>query len=217
MDALFQRALQLSEKAGVGETPRGEAAALAAATLDLAEHVFDDLDKRELLVVGSGKACEAAAARLLEAGIASMSTISHARGHAEAVARALEGTPRHTQANSSGSHFAAGRIASSHPASHLQECLACADIVLFSSSAEELRISAKAIRNARKTRRGRMMLLVDFMPGSSIDPACANVDDIFLYSLDDLEKFIDETTEYTVSQEELDSMIFEELTHMGDS
>lgn len=217
-DNLFQKAIQLSEKAGVGETPHRETAALAAATLDLAEHVFDDLDKRELLVVGSGKACEAAAVRLLEAGITSMSTISNARGHAEAVARTLEGTPRRAQATSSRSHSAAGRIASSHPASHLQECLACADIVLFSSPAEELRISAKAIRSARKTRRGRMMLLVDFMPGGSIDPTCANVDDIFLYSLDDLEQFIDETAGDTIlSQEELDNMIFEELAHMGDS
>lgn len=168
LGSLLSRAVNVAERAGVKSSVDAEAIDLSAVAFDVAGHMFDDLPRREVLLVGGGRACEMTARRLVEAGVGRLTVINSAAEHANAIARSLKGTARRAE--------------------DLEGCLAKADIVLSSTSAQGLTIDARMMRRVHRIRRGRLMLAIDFAEPGRIDPACANVDSVYLYGKRDLER-----------------------------
>ena len=74
----------------------------------------------------------------------------------------------------------------------LDDYLAKADIVISSTSAPHLVVHAAAVRRAIEARRGRPMLMVDIAVPRDIDPAAAQVKDVYVYSIDDLQRIASE-------------------------
>jgi glutamyl-tRNA reductase len=70
----------------------------------------------------------------------------------------------------------------------LDDYLAKADIVISSTSAPHLVIHAAAVRKAIELRRGRPMLMVDIAVPRDIDPAAAQIKNVYAYSIDDLQR-----------------------------
>ena len=176
---MFTRAADVAERAGAKVGAAGEAAEHAAVAFEIAERVFDDLPRREVLLIGGGKSCELTARRLVEEGAKKLMVINGSAGYAESIARSLGGEafdPR-----------------------YLEECLAKADVVLSATTSPALLLDARMVRRARKARRGRMMLVVDFADPARIEAACADVDDVYLYDRRDLSRI----SERTGTQEKL--------------
>src|SRR5690606_31319922 len=74
----------------------------------------------------------------------------------------------------------------------LREVLPRADILISSTASPDHIISVADIRQALKKRRHRPMFLVDIAVPRDIEPACAELDDVYLYSIDDLQQVVDE-------------------------
>ena len=77
------------------------------------------------------------------------------------------------------------------PWSLLTDALTRADMVVSCTGSTEPVISVAQVKAALKRRRHRPLLLIDIAVPRDIDPAVAELDDVFLYTVDDLQSVID--------------------------
>jgi glutamyl-tRNA reductase len=71
--------------------------------------------------------------------------------------------------------------------------LGAVDVVIASTNASGLVLTAETVADALRRRRGRRFLLVDLAVPRDLDPAIAELDGCYLYDIDDLEQIVVET------------------------
>jgi glutamyl-tRNA reductase len=155
----------------IGSSP----VSVAFAAVSLARQIFGDLKNQTALLIGAGETIELAARHLYENGIGRMiisnrtlSKAQHLAGDFEAYAIALADMPSH---------------------------LAEADIVI-SSTASQLPILGKGtVERALKQRKHKPIFMVDVAVPRDIEPEVDELDDVYLYSVDDLRDIIEEKME----------------------
>lgn len=172
LERLFQQTFRVA-KTVRSETRVGEnAVSVAYAAVNLAKHIFAELDRATVLLVGAGDTAELAAQHLKEQGVARLLVANRTLARAEAVATAFDG-----QAYTLG---------------ELPELLPQADIVI-SSTASTLPIIGKGlIESALKSRKRRPMLLIDLAVPRDIEAQVNDLNDAYLYTVDDLQGIITE-------------------------
>ncbi len=170
LNHLFHQALS------VGKGVRSETeisrnhVSISTVAVDLAKRFFDDIGKRTVLVLGAGEMSELTARYLAEQNVGSVIVANRTYERALALATELGGR--------------ASRF------DDIEESLALADIVISSTAAPGYVIKPDMLQRAAHHRRGRSLLLIDIAAPRDIDPACEDIDDVYLYSIDDLESIV---------------------------
>lgn len=72
----------------------------------------------------------------------------------------------------------------------LADAVVCADVVSSCSGSMQTLITLPMVKSAQKTRRYRPLLLVDLAVPRDIEPAISHLDEVYLYSVDDLQHVI---------------------------
>jgi glutamyl-tRNA reductase len=169
LDKLFRQALHAGRKVrvqtAIGESPSSVSAAAAA----LAQQVFGELDGRRVVLVGAGKASDLAARNLLSRGADVAVVANRSEERAAELAR----------------RFGAETL----PLEQLRGELRRADVVVSSTSAPGFVLRREDV----PPRHGRPLLLVDLAVPRDLDPAIHELDDCYLYDIDDLEGVVAET------------------------
>ena len=174
LNPLFQRAL------GVAKEVRNQTAigkhklSVASVAVDLAKHIYGDLDRSRLLVVGAGEIAELAAKYLLSAGVREMSIVNRSDERAQTLANELKGDD-----------FRADVL----PWSMLGDALTQHDIVVTSTAAPHAVITAAEVQQAMRRRRQPLML-IDLAVPRDVEPAVADINDVYLYNIDHLETVV---------------------------
>src|SRR6185369_13934642 len=75
-----------------------------------------------------------------------------------------------------------------HPYEDLVGALGAADIVLASTGAREPVLTRPLVAKAQKARRGRPLFLIDIAVPRDVEPACAELEGVYLADIDDLQK-----------------------------
>lgn len=141
----------------------GSDGALGETVAELARRVFDHLDRRQVLAVGDDALVTAAVSALARAGVGRFSFIGEGSA-------ALEGAP-------------ASPVVS---AEALPVALGNADIVVAAAGTVPV-LDKRTVKGAMRSRRGRVMLLIDVSEDqAAIDVRAASIDDAFLYTRADL-------------------------------
>ncbi len=158
-----------------------QAVTLGFATAKLATQIFDDPSKLTLLVVAAGEmnrlvAHNVAAFGLHKIIIANRSA-ERAQNLADELTQMMRDSGRATQIEMVG-------------LDRLGEVLSQADIVSSCSGSMQALIDVAMVKSALKQRRHQPMLLVDLAVPRDIEPAVGQLDDIYLYSVDDLQHVI---------------------------
>lgn len=172
LNRLFQHSFATAKRIRT-ETKIGvSAVSVAFAAVSLAKQIFGELNKSTALLIGAGETIELAARHLHSHGIEKMivanRTVERARSLAE--------------------HFNAEAIALPDLGNYLNK----ADIII-SSTASPLPILGKgAVERALKQRKNRPMFMVDIAVPRDIEPEVNELDDVYLYTVDDLQGVIDE-------------------------
>lgn len=170
---LFRQALhtgrRVRRETQIGENP----ASVSSAAADLAARVFDDLPKRRVLLIGAGKMGELAAANLVTRGVG-------------ALVIANRSTDR-------GGALASRHGAASVPLESIEDELGHADIVVASTGAGGLVLTAAQVERALRTRRPRPVFFIDIAVPRDLDPAINELDGCYLYDIDDLERVVEAT------------------------
>jgi glutamyl-tRNA reductase len=173
LDRLFRQALHAGRRVRV-ETAIGESpASVPAAGAALAQQVFENLDEKQVLLLGAGKMSELTARNLRSRGAHVAAVANRTLEHAQELADTLG--------------------ARALGLDDLGDELAAADVVVASTSSREPIVRKSDVAAVLRARRGRPLLLVDLAVPRDLDPAINELDNCFLYDIDDLEAVVAET------------------------
>ncbi len=172
LHSIFQRvfsvAKQVRTDTAIGRNP----VSVAYAAVNLAQRIFSNLKDDTALLIGAGETIDLVARHLKEQGIAKMMFANRTLERAQKLA----------------DEFDAKAIL----LADIPEFLVNADIVI-SSTASQLPILGKgAVESALKLRKHKPIFMVDIAVPRDIEPEVGELDDIYLYTVDDLKDVIDE-------------------------
>jgi glutamyl-tRNA reductase len=192
LGAAFASALRAGRRVraetGVGRL----AVSVPSVARDLARRIFGDLAGREALLLGTGEVAEAAARYLRGEGMRLVIASFRRRERAEALAAEL------------------GAEVVSFDA--IAPYLARVDVVLASTAAPHVVLTRDQIEAARNEREGKSLFLIDIAMPRDIDPAAAEIEGVFLYTLVDLEEIAEEHRAKRAAEiEEAERIVEEEV------
>lgn len=172
LDRLFQQTFSVAKRTRSDTRIGAHPVSVAFAGVRLAQQVFSALDQATVLLIGAGETIELAA--------------RHLAGHKVKRLLVANRTVEHAQALAT--RFGGVTLALDDLERHLPE----ADIVLSATASREPILRRDMVHRALQLRRHRPMFLLDLAVPRDIEPATAQLDDVFLYGIDDLEQVIDE-------------------------
>ncbi|WP_367107377.1 glutamyl-tRNA reductase [uncultured Psychrobacter sp.] len=171
VDQIFAAAKRVRNETQVG----AQAVSLGFAAAKLATQIFDDLHNRTLLVVAAGEMNRLVATHIAGLGVGHIIICNRSPERAEALAGELRQP---------------GRSVEIRTLQDLPKVLSEADIVSSCSGSMELLINKNMTVQALKRRRYQPMLLIDLAVPRDIDASISRLDDVYLYSVDDLQHVI---------------------------
>ncbi len=172
LNKLFMSSFAVGKKVRA-ETGLGEGAvSVSYAAISLARKIFGNLQERRVLVVGAGDMAELTALHLQSQQVAQIVVTNRTLARAEALARKVGGTAVAWSA--------------------VDEELLHADIVVTATGAQTPVISAPSIDRVMRARRNRPLFVVDIGLPRDVDPAAGELEQVFLYNIDDLRAMISE-------------------------
>ncbi len=178
LNRLFQRTFAVAKDVRT-QTDIGSASiSMAAAAIKLAERIFPSIGEQRVLLIGAGEMIDLCATHL-------------AARQPKAITVANRTLER-------GALLAARVQADAITLNELPERLAQFDIII-TSTASSLPILGKGmLERAIKTRRHAPMFIVDLAVPRDVEPEAAELDDLFLYSIDDLANIVKDNLQIRV-------------------
>jgi len=167
LDRLMQGAFAAAKRVRTETTIGERAVSITAAALQVAREVHGALDRRAALFVGAGEMAEMFADKLREAGVTRFLVADSLAVRAQTTAKRLN--------------------AHVYGLNDLESAVAEADIVLCALGRGSIVVGPDLVRAALRRRRQRPLFLIDAAVPGDIAPAVNDVEEAFLYSLDDLE------------------------------
>jgi glutamyl-tRNA reductase len=164
----FQVAKIVRTSTGISTLP----VSVAYAAVNLAKHIFSNLQDTTALLVGAGDTILLTAQHLKQAGVGKLIIANRTYERGQAVANQVN--------------------ASNILLSDLPEFLSKADIVVSATSAPVPIIGKGAMESALKQRKNRPVFMVDLAVPRDIEPEVAQLQDVYLYTVDDLQGMITE-------------------------
>jgi glutamyl-tRNA reductase len=171
IDQVFAATKQVRNDTKVGS----QAVSLGFAAAKLVTQIFDRVEERTLLLVAAGEMNRLVATHIAGLGIGKVIICNRSAPRAEALAEELRGMGHHVVV---------------HSLQELPALLPQADIVSSCSGSMDMLIDRDMTKAALKKRRYQPMLMVDLAVPRDIDSAISRMDDVYLYSIDDLQHVI---------------------------
>jgi glutamyl-tRNA reductase len=164
----FSVAKQIRTDTSIGASP----VSVAFAAVSLARQIFDQFANQTALLIGAGETIELAARHLHDQGMGKMIIANRTVSHAHDLAAQFNGYG----------------IGLDEIPAHLAE----ADVVISSTASSTPILNRALVNTALKSRKHRPVLMVDIAVPADIEPKVAELDDIYLYTIDDLTHVIEE-------------------------
>jgi glutamyl-tRNA reductase len=172
LNRLFQTTFSVAKRVRSETAIGASAVSVASAGIQLARRIFTDFERHTALLVGAGEMIELAARHLHTQKIGRMIIANRSANRAERLAEGLQ--------------------ASAISLDALESHLPAADIVISSTARPGHVIGLEHVRRALDERRRRPMFMLDLAVPRDIDPRVGALEDVYLYSIDDLRQVIDE-------------------------
>ncbi len=185
LNRLFQTTFSVAKRVRTETAIGASAVSVASAGIQLARRIFTGFERHTALLVGAGEMIELAARHLHTQKMGRMIIANRSLDRAE--------------------RLAAGFKASAISLDALDAHLAQADIVISSTASPGHVIGLEATRKAIAERRRRPVFMLDLAVPRDIDPRVAELEDVYLYTIDDLREVIDENVR--ARQEEADAAV----------
>jgi len=172
LNRLFQHTFSVAKQVRTETAIGANAVSVAFAAVSLAKQIFADLSKQTVMMVGAGEMMELAARHLREQNIKHMIVANRTLARAEILA----------------GQFGAEAITLTEMPARLRD----ADIVITSTASQLPILGKGAVENAIKARKHKPIFMVDIAVPRDIEPEVAELDDIYLYTVDDLAEVVEE-------------------------
>ncbi len=172
LNRMFQQTFAVAKQVRTDTAIGVSAVSVAYAAVSLARRIFNRLSEQTVLLIGAGETIELVARHLREQGVEHMIVANRTLERAQAVAAIGSGE--------------------AITLAEMPERLSEADIVI-SSTASQLPILGKgAVERALRIRKHRPIFMVDIAVPRDIEPEVSKLDDVYLYTVDDLQQVVQE-------------------------
>ncbi len=175
LNKVVKKAISVAKRVRTETKIAEMAVSVSYAAVQLAKKIFTDLSEQTVLLVGAGEMAKLAARHLIGHGVRQVRITTRDPRHARELAQRFHGTPI--------------------PFEEFSHELAGADIVLCSTGASHYLIRQEDVRRAIRQRKNRPIFLIDISVPRNIDPEVKDIDNVFLYDIDDLENRVEENRE----------------------
>ena len=192
---LFTHAFSTAKRVRTETTVASNAVSVSYAAIELAKHIFEDLSKQSVIVIGAGEMAELAVQHLMRNGILQLFVTNRTFASAAELAEKFQGL--------------------AVPFEHLNRHLHQADIVISSTGAREYIVSQELVKKCLLNRKGNPMFFIDIAVPRDIDPEINKLHGIFCYDIDDLQTIVSQNREERKKQSiEAEKIIEEELSKL---
>lgn len=175
LDKFFTKAFSVAKRVRTETKVASSAVSVSYAAVELARKIFGSLKDKTVMLIGAGEMCELAARHLLSAGVKGIMVTNRTFERAVKLAEEFDGTP----------------VRFDELLTHLK----MADIVLSSTGAPHFILKRPEVEEVIRIRKNRPMFLIDMAVPRDIDPDANQIDNVYVYDIDDLNNVIETNIE----------------------
>jgi glutamyl-tRNA reductase len=167
---LLEQAFHVAKRVRTETGIASSAVSISSAAVELARKIFGDLAGRTVLILGAGEMAELALRHLLDDGVRSVLVANRTHDRAVALAQQFQGRAVTYES--------------------FQQEMVAADIVISSTAAPHVILKKEDVQAIILQRRHRPIFLIDIANPRDIDPACNDIDNVYLYNIDNLQAVV---------------------------
>ncbi len=167
LNRLFQKALEAGKRVRNETGLNSRPISIPGVAIELAQKIYEDLAPRRFLILGAGETSSIFYDLLVARGAKHIEVVNRTFEKAEALCK---------------------RGGQAYPWEELAGRIPKADVVVSATSATEPVITREDVRKAVSQRRGQPLFFLDLGIPRNVDPQVADLDNAFLYAVDDLQE-----------------------------
>ncbi len=172
LNKLFPKTFSVAKRVRTDTKIAASAVSVSYAAVELAKKIFSQLNDKTVMVIGAGEMAELACRHLVSSGVTSIMVTNRTFERAVKLAEEFQGNAIRFE--------------------EYKANLKRADIVISATGAPGFIVTKADITEVIKQRRNRTMFLIDIADPRDIDPSANEVDNIYLYDIDDLQSVVEE-------------------------
>jgi len=172
---LYDRAFAVSKQVRTDTDIGANPVSVAFAAVSLARQIFGELNQSTVMLIGAGETIDLTARHLHSQGIQHIIIANRSVDRAQHLAEEYNGDA----------------ISLQHIGEHLHRC----DIVIASTASPLPILGKGTVERALKQRKHEPIFMVDLAVPRDVEPEVSELDDVYLYSVDDLQSVIQQNLE----------------------
>ena len=175
LNRLLHKAFSVAKRVRTETKIGSQAVSISYAAVELARKIFGELGDKVAMLIGAGEMAELAAQHLRAGGIKRLIIANRTLERAVELSHELGGE-------------AIGL-------DEIEDAMIEADIVISSTGAPGLVLTKEQVKRTMRPRRHRLLFLIDIAVPRDIDPGVNDIENVYLYDIDDLKGVVEENKE----------------------
>lgn len=171
LNKLMKKAISVAKKVRTETRIAENAVSISFAAVELARKIFTNLSKRVCMLLGAGEMAELAARHLLNNGVKEVMVSNRTYERACELAKEFQGKPVKFD--------------------EFIDEMVRTDIVICSTGAPKYILMKSQMQKVMKERKQRQVFIIDISVPRNIDPEINDLDNVYLYNIDDLQSVVD--------------------------
>ncbi|MBI5117707.1 glutamyl-tRNA reductase [Candidatus Poribacteria bacterium] len=192
LNSLFQRAFGVAKNVRASSAIGERKVSIASVAVEFGQKIFSDFSDKTVMIIGAGEMGELTLKHLVDKGVSAVIVANRTYEKAVELARQYDGMAISFEAFVDNMHRA--------------------DVVISTSGAPHYIIFPKHLPQVLRARRNKPILLIDIAVPRDIHPDVEDIDNVYLYNIDDLQKVVDENISFREQELEQCSSIIEAET-----
>src|SRR5215467_7541805 len=197
LNRLFHACFAVGKRVRTETNLGSGAVSVSYAAVNLAKKIFGTLDGRNVVVLGAGEMGKLTAQHMKSQGVRQVTIVSRTIAHAAQTAEAIGG-------------------ATAARWDDLDGALESSDIVIAATGAATPILTKAHIEAVMRPRRGRPLFIIDIAVPRDVEPAAGEIEQVFLYNIDDLQATVRENLARRASEiARAEAIVDDELEKFG--
>ncbi len=189
---LFHRAFFVAKRVRTETAIASRAVSVSSVAVDLARRIFDSFNDKTVMLIGAGNMGDLMARQLQRSGVKSLMVTNRTFDRAVALAERMHGSPILFE--------------------DFPRYLKLADLVIGCTGSPEILIDASAVEKVLRERKQQAMFFIDIGDRRNFDPAINDIDNVYLYNIDDLKEVAEENLhERSNEAEKAENIVVQEV------
>ncbi|HEY4490883.1 MAG TPA: glutamyl-tRNA reductase [Acidobacteriota bacterium] len=182
LNLMMERAFNVAKKVRTETMIAANAVSISSVAVELASKIFGRVEGKTAFIIGAGKMSLLSMKHLKARGIKKILVTNRTFQKAAEIAESIQGR--------------------AVPFETLPDCLGESDIVISSTGSTNFIVKKEDLERAMTVRKNRPMFLIDIAVPRDIDPQINQVNNVFLYDIDDLKTVADQNRKERLKEAE---------------